>query len=37
VGELYAEVFAEPPYLEGPQDVARFVEHFDESAAGWAA
>jgi GNAT superfamily N-acetyltransferase len=28
VGELYAEVFAEPPYLEGPQDVARFVEHF---------
>jgi hypothetical protein len=30
VGELYAEVFAEPPYLEGPQDVARFMEHFTD-------
>ncbi|MET9143338.1 hypothetical protein [Streptomyces sp. NPDC004042] len=24
----YAEVYAEPPYLEGPRDVAEFVEHY---------
>ena len=30
VRDLYAEVLAEPPYLEGPQDVVRFVEHFAE-------
>ena len=23
-------MFAEPPYLEGPQDVARFMEHFTD-------
>jgi GNAT superfamily N-acetyltransferase len=27
IRDLYAEVFAEPPYCEGPEDVARFVEH----------
>lgn len=26
--DLYAEVYAEPPYHEGPQHVARFVEHY---------
>jgi ribosomal protein S18 acetylase RimI-like enzyme len=26
--DLYAEVYAEPPYNEGPELVARFVEHF---------
>lgn len=24
----YEEVYAEPPYLEGPQDVAEFTEHY---------
>ncbi|MCG0069249.1 GNAT family N-acetyltransferase [Streptomyces tricolor] len=24
----YAEVYAEPPYCEGPQDVTEFIEHF---------
>ncbi|EYT78278.1 acetyltransferase [Streptomyces sp. Tu 6176] len=24
----YEEVYAEPPYLEGPRDVAEFVEHY---------
>ena len=28
--ELYAEVYAEPPYCEGPQFVARFTEHYTE-------
>lgn len=26
--DLYAEVYAEPPYLEGPEHVARFAEHY---------
>lgn len=29
VRELYAEVYAEPPYNEGPDDVAGFAERFD--------
>ncbi len=27
--KLYAEVYAEPPYSEGPGEVARFVDWFD--------
>lgn len=30
VRDLYAEVYAEPPYCEGPAHVARFVEHYAE-------
>ncbi|WP_446037536.1 GNAT family N-acetyltransferase [Streptomyces sp. SID1143] len=25
---VYEEVYAEPPYSEGPEDIAEFVEHF---------
>jgi len=28
LSDLYAEVFAEPPYREGPEDVAGFVRRF---------
>ena len=28
--DLYAEVYAEPPYCEGEEQVRRFVEHFTE-------
>jgi hypothetical protein len=30
LGELYAEVYAEPPYDEGPQHTARFVDQFHQ-------
>ncbi|MDP9799327.1 GNAT superfamily N-acetyltransferase [Catenuloplanes nepalensis] len=30
LAEVYAEVYAEPPYLEGPEHLARFREHFAE-------
>lgn len=28
----YEEVYAEPPYSEGPRDVAEFIEHYDVHA-----
>jgi hypothetical protein len=28
--DLYAEIYAEPPYCEGPEYVARFAEHYVE-------
>jgi hypothetical protein len=28
--ELYAAVYAEPPYREGPDDVAAFAAHLPE-------
>jgi GNAT superfamily N-acetyltransferase len=27
---VYEQVYAEPPYFEGPQDVAVFLDHFDQ-------
>src|SRR5262249_30098626 len=28
--DLYAEIYAEPPYCEGEEHVKRFVEHFTD-------
>jgi GNAT superfamily N-acetyltransferase len=33
VRDIYAAVFAEPPYGEGPAEVARFIEGFPNDAA----
>jgi len=30
---VYEEVYAEPPYFEGPQDVAEFLDHFDQQTS----
>jgi ribosomal protein S18 acetylase RimI-like enzyme len=29
---VYEQVYAEPPYFEGPQDVAEFLDHFGQQA-----
>lgn len=30
---VYEEVYAEPPYFEGPQEVAEFLDHFDQQTS----
>lgn len=34
IRDLYADVYAEPPYNEGPDDVAGFVGRFDKQTRG---